>query len=262
MRYAAVTQSRPEAPVHVVGVGETPEEASASARHWFDGQFKRVRQKEWAHVMALQDHLTVFSEEDLEARSGADLDAWLKRMAAVGVVPVQVKPTPAAAEPDVWSGPVQTPQTSEYGTETWVLGAIVFLAVPAFELWWGAKQVALEEPLTTSTMLRIGAAGLMLSLVNLATSFVFLKMLFGMSMQTFIAISLGLRVLASVLMFETGMFGQLHQISQDMDEFDSTMATVEAMQDDPRFFPVGGGEFSDFDPGDFVIPTFDVSALD
>jgi hypothetical protein len=254
MRFAAVSQSRPGAPVHVLGVGETMDDAFASARAWFETQFQRASSKDQAHLIALQDHLSVFAEDDLEAKSGLSLDGWLARMRAVGVVPPAVKAKPAAPAEvdDIWVDPPPLPTDgSGIGLETWVLAALVFVGVPLCEMWWGFKHIHIEGVTTTSALLRYGAAGLLLSLVDVAIWYVVLKLVFGLSMQTFIAISLGLRILGSLLLIGTGAIDRVEGIQNQLN---SDLATIQAYDGTD---PFGGGQVGgNFDIDDLIIPTY------
>ena len=87
MRYATMVQPHPDKPPHLVGIGETRDAALAAARVWFRAEFDRTSSKDWPGLIALQDQLTVSTEEEFAARTGVGLDDWLARMAATGVAP-------------------------------------------------------------------------------------------------------------------------------------------------------------------------------
>ena len=87
MRYAATIQPHPGQPPLLIGTGETHPEALGAARVWFQKEFDRTSSKEWGRLTALQEQLTISTEEEFAARTGVGLDEWLARMAASGVGP-------------------------------------------------------------------------------------------------------------------------------------------------------------------------------
>lgn len=259
MRYAAVSQSRSDAPVHVIGIGETMDDALASARAWFDLQFARVGYKEHPHLLSLQHHLCIFDEHDLESKSGMGLDAWLARMRAVGVIPPHVKAKPTLpVDNSIWADPaiIPTPRKRGIGLDTWVIAALLFLVLPGFEIWWVMSKLIPDGiPVTTNDWVQLIGFSVFASAATAAALFIVLKLVFGLSLQTFVLVCLGLRILASGVFLQTGFYERLDQIQTTMNDFNATIATMEAYQaSDGQFgggYPIGSG-FDDQELADAV----------
>jgi hypothetical protein len=131
MRYVAVSRTDFTAPVQILGVGETMEEAYAGARDWFDSAFNGVDASDpkWRKLLALQNNLDAVTEDVLFERSGLGLDEWLARMAAIGQRPG----TPQPAKPWRGMGPYRDLKDG-WDRTTWILAALYFVGLPAFRL--------------------------------------------------------------------------------------------------------------------------------
>jgi hypothetical protein len=99
MRYATMVQPHPDKPPHLVGIGETRDDALAAARVWFRAEFDRTSSKDWPGLIALQDQIAISTEEEFATRTGVGLDEWLARMTTAGVAPATA---PATSEEDAW----------------------------------------------------------------------------------------------------------------------------------------------------------------
>jgi hypothetical protein len=104
MRYAAVIRTGPGSAPRLVGVGESRDGALAGARIWFAAQFERTPHRDWPLLIALQDQLAVYTEDEFTARVGSSLADWLSRMSAAGITPPIAPPAPvsAAASDESW----------------------------------------------------------------------------------------------------------------------------------------------------------------
>jgi len=105
MHYAATIQSHPEKPPLLIGVGETHPEALGAARIWFQKEFDRTSSKDWGRLTALQEQLTISTEEEFASRTGVGLDERLARMAAAGVAPAKAPKEPEPYRPLVPPSP-------------------------------------------------------------------------------------------------------------------------------------------------------------
>src|SRR5262245_1049492 len=149
MRYVAVSRTDFTAPVQVLGVGETMDEAYAGARAWFDTAFFGVDSGDprWKNLIILQNNLDAVTEDVLFERSGLGLDEWLTRLAAIGQGPG----TPQPSNP--WRDiEISRDRPTGWEASVWILAAIYFFSVPVFNLIYllrvelgGAETLALPQ---------------------------------------------------------------------------------------------------------------------
>ena len=123
MHYAATIQSHPEKPPLLIGVGETHPEALGAARIWFQKEFDRTSSKDWGRLTALQEQLTISTEEEFASRTGVGLDEWLARMAAAGVAPAKAPKEPEPYRPLV----PPSPRSGAGGDQKFVYVALFFV---------------------------------------------------------------------------------------------------------------------------------------
>jgi hypothetical protein len=130
MRHAAMIQPKPERPPLLIGLGETRADAMAGARAWFSAEMDRTSSKDWPRLFALQEQLTVYTEDEFPAKTGMGLDDWLAGMSAAGTAPTVAS---AAAERDAWV-PLPTPKGNNSSLLLVVycaLSALIFIGVLA-----------------------------------------------------------------------------------------------------------------------------------
>ena len=129
MRHAAVIRTHADATPRLVGVGDSRDEALAGARVWFQAQFERTSHKDWPRLIALQDQLVVYTEDELAAQTGSTLDEWLTRMTAAGIAPATAPPVAASttSPDDGWISPPR-PRTDD-GARALVSYVLVGIAI-------------------------------------------------------------------------------------------------------------------------------------
>jgi hypothetical protein len=131
MRYVAVSRPDAAAPIQILGVGESMDDAFAGARAWFDAAFANVdsETRRWRELFAMQNNLDAVPESVLHEKTGVSLDDWLDRLASVGLSPSTPQP------PKLWAG-FELPKRPNEGWElsTWILTGIYFLSMPVMNL--------------------------------------------------------------------------------------------------------------------------------
>jgi hypothetical protein len=131
MRYVAVSRADISAPLQILGVGETMDEAYAGARAWFDNAFLGVDSGDprWRDLLAMQNNLDAVSEDVLSENSGLGLDDWLARLAAIGQSPGTPQP------PKPWRGLEPYRDLKDgWDRTTWILAALYLIGLPIFRM--------------------------------------------------------------------------------------------------------------------------------
>jgi hypothetical protein len=132
MRYVAVSRPDAAAPIQILGVGESMDDAFAGARAWFDTAFANVdsETRRWRELFAMQNNLDAVPESVLHEKTGVSLDDWLARLASAGLSPGTPQP------PKLWTG-FELPKRPKEGWElsTWILTGIYFFTVPVINLY-------------------------------------------------------------------------------------------------------------------------------
>jgi hypothetical protein len=136
MRYVAVTRLDLQAPVHIVGVGETMIEAQRGAVDWFDRATDKGLVHGTSELIAFQGRMAIMTEQDLLAQSGVGLDEWLARGAARGEAPGSTEEkAPAPVEP-------QHPKENRLidGLKDLALAVVMLIALPVGLTFWQAHR--------------------------------------------------------------------------------------------------------------------------
>jgi hypothetical protein len=143
MRHAAFVQPKLEQPPLLIGLGESRADAMAGARAWFSAEMDRTSSKDWPRLIALQEQLTIYTEDEFAAKMGVPLDDWLARLSSAGIAPKVVS---AAAEEERHL-PLPTPKgnnSSLLNLMYYTLGALLFLGVLA-GMRYGGTQILRRE---------------------------------------------------------------------------------------------------------------------
>src|SRR4029453_14408495 len=132
MRYVAVSRPDAAAPIQILGVGESMDDAFAGARAWFDAAFANVdsETRRWRELFAMQKNLAAVPESVFHEKTGVSLDDWLVRLANAGLSPGTPQP------PKLWTGFERAKRPKEgWEPSTWILTGIYFFTVPVINLY-------------------------------------------------------------------------------------------------------------------------------
>jgi hypothetical protein len=120
MRYVAVSRPNATAPIQIVGVGDTMDDAYSGARSWFDKAFEDADERRWQDLVAMENNLDAITETELKEKSGFSLDEWLTHLEEVGHSPGTQQP------PKAWRDLVFRGDPIGWDRSTWVvLGFLV-----------------------------------------------------------------------------------------------------------------------------------------
>jgi hypothetical protein len=127
MRYVAVSLPDAAAPIQILGVGESMDDAFAGARAWFDTAFANVdsETRRWRELFAMQNNLDAVPESVLQEKTGVSLDDWLVRLASAGLSPGTSQP------PKPWRDVEISRKREGWDRSDWILAGIIFLG-PTF----------------------------------------------------------------------------------------------------------------------------------
>jgi hypothetical protein len=121
MRYVAVSRADATAPIEILGVGETMDEAYSAARAWFENAFDKFGDLRWNELVAMQNNLNAVPEAVLYDKTGVTLDEWVARLTSIGQPPA----TPQTPKPPL--RPAVTKVRTGWEPSVWVL-AVIFVA--------------------------------------------------------------------------------------------------------------------------------------
>jgi hypothetical protein len=93
MRYVAVSRPNAAAPIQIVGVGGTMDDAYFGAMSWFEKAFEDADDQRWQALVAMENNLDAVTETELKEKSGFSLDEWLTHLEEVGNPPDKPQPT-------------------------------------------------------------------------------------------------------------------------------------------------------------------------
>ena len=143
MRYAALIQPKPEQLPILIGLGETWGDAMAGARAWFGAEMDRTNSKDWPRLIALQEGLLIYTEDEFRAKIGMPLDDWLAGMTAAGAAPKV-----ATVAQEVTGAPLPTIKNSGSSSLPMVvyctLGALLFFGIMAGVRYGGTQLIKRE----------------------------------------------------------------------------------------------------------------------
>jgi hypothetical protein len=150
MRHAALIQPKPEQPPQLIGLGETWADAMAGARAWFGTEMDRTSSKDWPRLFALQEQLTVYTEDEFAAKTGIALDDWLAHVSATGIAPTMTSAMPVE---DAWI-PLPAPRSNSNSLPMMVyytIGALIFISVMAGVRYGGTRILQREIDAITNS---------------------------------------------------------------------------------------------------------------
>lgn len=169
MRYVAISQAAIGAPVQILGVGQSMEEAYAGARAWFDTAFNGVDSGDpkWRNLVVMQNNLDAVTEDVLYEKSGLGLDDWLARLAAIGQSPGTPQP------PKPWRGMEPHRDLKDgWDRTTWILAALYFIGLPIFRIFLGWRGLGGELGFDASYFLPYL---IVLTLINVVCAVIWFK---------------------------------------------------------------------------------------
>lgn len=200
MRYVALTRLNLNSPVHLLGVGETLEAARTAAINWFDGAVDRGLVRGTTELLALQDRLTIMTEDDLLQQSGVGLDEWLLRAAVRGETLGSTEAAaPAPVEPVVYKDNRLITSLQDLA-----LVVVMLIALPIGLTFWQLYRHGFVEIFSAEIFFVALVIAVIAAMIVNAVRFLYFKMILGFTLREYVACVLFMQVFVRVLWEATG----------------------------------------------------------
>jgi len=191
MRYAAVSRLNATSPVHILGVGETLDDARRGAFAWFGTAYEKGLGLNQRSLATLQDRMAILTEDELLAQSGVTLDDWLAEVARRGDAPGNPAAAPVAAPP----------REGRWSTlrDDLLLALLALIVVPlVLDVWHVARYGYVTYHRLDVIVAVVIFITVILVVVNLVR-FALFKLIFGLSLREYIVVCFILQVTLRLL---------------------------------------------------------------